>query len=250
MNLQRCVAASLCCLVAISGFAFATNGKKLAEPLKICILSGSFEYDSHESLTAFKKHLEDNYNVQVTLLKAPNDKKDLPGLEALDDCDVALFFTRRMLIEGERLEQVKKYCLSGRPIVAVRTASHGFQNWLEFDKLILGGNYQGHYPDGPETTAMIVTAAAHPVLDGVPVTLKSPGSLYKTSPLADDCTLLMTGTTPGEEPEPLAWTRTHKDGRIFYTALGHPEDFHLPGFRRLLANALFWAAKREVARKE
>jgi type 1 glutamine amidotransferase len=251
MNCHRWVVGSLCCLIAVSGFAFATMpSKKSAAPLKICMLSGSFEYNSHDSLTKFKKYLEDHYNVQCTLLKAPEDKKDLPGLEALDDCDVALFFTRRMLIDGERLEQVKKYCLSGRPIVAVRTASHGFQNWLEFDKLILGGNYHNHYPDGPETTATVVAAAAHPVLEGVPTTLKSPGSLYKTSPLADDCTLLMTGTRPGQEPEPLAWTRTYKGARIFYTSLGHPKDFETAGFRRLITNALFWAAKRKVERKD
>ena len=67
-----------------------------AGPLKVCLLSGSFEYDSHTSLTAFKVYLEENYNAKATLLEAKEPKgADLPGLEALEDCDVALFFTRR-----------------------------------------------------------------------------------------------------------------------------------------------------------
>ena len=78
----------------------------------------------------------------------------IQGLEALDDCDVALFYTRRVTIDGEQLEAVKRYVNSGNPIVALRTTSHGFQNWLEFDKLVLGGNYHGHYPGGPELTAI------------------------------------------------------------------------------------------------
>ena len=34
-------------------------------------------------------------------------------------------------------------------IVALRTASHAFQNWLELDKEVWGGDYQGHYGAGP-----------------------------------------------------------------------------------------------------
>ena len=52
----------------------------------------------------------------------------LQGLENLESCDVALLFTRRLTIKGEQLERVKKYCQSGKPIVAVRTASHGFHS--------------------------------------------------------------------------------------------------------------------------
>ena len=219
------------------------------KPLKVCLISGSFEYDSHTSLTAFKEYLEEGYNARCTLLKAPNFG-DLPGLEALADCDVALFFTRRLKIRGEQLERVKRYCLGGRPIVAVRTASHGFQTWLAFDKLVLGGNYQGHFGDGPTMKAVVAgSAEGHPVLDGVVAPIKSRHSLYKTAPLADDCQLLMTGSTPESGgSQPVTWTRVYEGARVFYTSLGGQQDFEGASFRRLLANALFWAAEREVER--
>jgi len=226
------------------------SGLSDREPLKVCLVSGSFEYDSRTSLEAFKKYLEEEYNARCTLLKAP-DFRDLPGLEALDDCDVALFFTRRLKIGGEQLERVKKYCLSGRPIVAVRTASHGFQRWLECDKVVFGGNYQGHFGDGPTMkTTVVQEAKGHPVLQGVGP-IKSRHSLYRTAPLADDCELLMVGLTPESDgSQPVTWTRVYKGARVLYTSLGGQQDFEGASFRRMLANALFWTAKREVERRE
>ena len=49
---------------------------------------------------------------------------------------MAFIFFKRMQLAGEQLERFQKYVLSGRPIVAVRTASHAVQNWLEFDRVI------------------------------------------------------------------------------------------------------------------
>jgi putative heme-binding domain-containing protein len=216
--------------------------------LKVCLVSGSLEYHSDESLAAFQKYLEEHYPVRCTRAFRKTDN-DLPGLENLDSCDVLLLFTRRLTISGEQLERVKKYCRSGKPIVAVRTASHAFQNWLGLDKEILGGNYQGHYKEGPVTQVAIVDKFKnHPVLAGVQP-FPSMGSLYKNTGLASDDEVLLTGSIPGHT-EPIAWTRVHNGGRVFYTSLGHPEDFKNDNFRRLLVNALFWTAKRRVERKD
>jgi type 1 glutamine amidotransferase len=172
----------------------------------------------------------------------------LPGLEQLDKCDVAVFFTRRLKIDGEQLERIKKYAQSGKPIVAIRTASHGFQNWLAMDKEVLGGDYQNHYGAGPKCEVKITKdGEKHPVLTGVkPWT--STSSLYKNANPAKDVTILMTGSIP-DHTEPVTWVREHKGGRVFYTSLGHPDDFKDENFVRMLTNAVFWTAKREVPAK-
>lgn len=212
-------------------------------PLRVCLVSGSEEYHSDETLAAFAAELRDRYGADCTLLKA-TDVAHLPGTEALDTCDVALFFTRRLTIDGESLEHVKKYVLeSGKPIVGVRTASHGFQNWLEMDRLAFGGSYAGHYKN-ELTTDVTAAAPDHPTLAGFrPFTSK--GSLYKVKPLADGCAVLLEGQSP-EATEPVAWTRTHNGARVLYTSLGHPDDFAEPSFRRFLALSLFWTAGREA----
>ncbi len=250
-NISLVMATSLICCISLGAC-----GKN--EPLKMVFVSGSNEYSSNISLEKYKNYLENNYeNVQIALLKAGGELKfrgeysDLQGLEALDNCDVALFFTRRLTIDGEQLEAVKRYATSGRPIVGIRTASHGFQNWLEFDTLVLGGNYDDHYGDGPPVQIKINSEAKnHPVLKGID-DFSSEYSLYKTSPVASDAEVLISGTIPFEGPErfkaePVAWTRTFKGARVCYISLGGLSDWDNPAFRQLVTNALFWTANREL----
>ena len=212
--------------------------------IKVCLVSGSVEYDSDTSLAAFQNYLEKNYPIQCFRAFRKTDT-DLPGLEALDTCDVAIFFTRRLKIQGDQLERIKKYCASGKPIVGIRTASHGFQNWLDMDKEVLGGNYKNHYgATGNTALAFAPSAESDPILNGVSP-FESVGSLYRNTGLASDAHVLLTGTIPGHT-EPVAWTRMHKGGRVFYTSLGHQEDFKNPQFRMLLVNALFWTVNRQA----
>src|SRR5262249_1484873 len=136
-------------------------------PLKVCLVSGSLEYKSDESLAEFQKYLESHYNVKCSRAFRKTDE-DLPGLENLETCDLMLLFTRRLKIEGEQVDRIKKYCKAGKPIVAVRTASHAFQTWLALDKEVLGGNYQGHYEQGRLAKVQIAEKAKnHPILVGI-----------------------------------------------------------------------------------
>lgn len=235
--------------LCIATFASAAYGndpppQELPPQLKVCVLSGCNTYHSDKSLPLFIKWLEASYNVRVTLVERKADD-DLPGLAALDNCDVAFVFIKRMKLKGDQLERFKKYATGGKPIVAVRTASHAVQTWLEFDKEVLGGNYKSHHPVGPVTKITATPAAkSHPIFGGVELTAAN-DSLYKNAGHSADIQVLLEGTIPDQPTEPLAWTRDYKGGRIFYTSLGAEDTFELPAFRRMLANALFWTARRE-----
>ncbi|QJW93494.1 PVC-type heme-binding CxxCH protein [Frigoriglobus tundricola] len=212
--------------------------------LRVGLLSGSFEYKSDDSLAAFQKHLEEHYPVECVRMFAKAEKDvSLPGSEALETCDVVVFFTRRLEIEGESLERVKKYVSSGKPVVGVRTASHGFQKWLAMDKDVLGGDYKGHFGAGVAEVTVTAAGKAHPILKGV-MPFKANGSLYKNPNVAADVTVLMQGYM-GKESEPVAWTREKDGRRVFYTSLGYPDDFKNDNFVRLLTNGLAWATKSE-----
>jgi type 1 glutamine amidotransferase len=215
-------------------------------PLELCLVSGSFEYHSDQSLAALEKYLVEKFPVRCTRAFAPSEDR-LPGLENLDHADCMLLFTRRLTIQGQPLDQVKRFCQRGGAILGLRTASHAFQHWLALDKEVFGGDYQGHYGNQLLPRIEIVGSQKdHPVLAGVGP-LAAGGSLYKNPALAKDVTVLLTGTIPGHT-EPVAWTRLHRGGRVFYTSLGHPDDFRQPSFLKLLVNALFWATAREGAR--
>jgi type 1 glutamine amidotransferase len=242
---MQTLASALTAFVVLATCATAYD----ARPLAVCLVSGSLEYRSNESLAEFQKYLESKFNVRCSrAFIQGNDEEHLPGLENLDHCDVMLLFTRRLKLSGDELARIKNYCLSGKPIVGVRTASHAIQSWLDLDKEVLGGNYQGHYGNDVETQVQIEPGATDdPLLAGVQPFV-SAGSLYKNPDLAADCRVLLRGKSP-EATEPIAWTRSYKGGRIFYTALGHPRDFQQESFRRLLTNALFWSAGRSVESK-
>ena len=207
--------------------------------LKLCMLSGSFEYDSETSLAVFQNYIEKNHPVQATQIIYQNEDDD-QSLEPLEDTDVLLVFTRRLNTTGIELDRFKAYCAAGRPIVGVRTASHAYENWLDFDNDVLGGDYQGHYGAGVIAHAEVNPHAKdHPILQGIS-NFESYGSLYKNPSIAADTTLLLTGKT-ADHTEPVAWTRSHRGGRVFYISLGHQKDFEVEMFLRLLANGVLWA---------
>ena len=152
-----------------------------------------------------------------------------------------------MTLPEAQLGKIKKYLDSGKPLIGLRTASHAFENWKEWDREVLGGNYHNHDSDKLVATIRIVPETAdHPILKGVDKEFVSGGSLYLNAPLPPSSTVLLMGSVTNEPSEPVAWTHRYKGARVFYTSLGHPKDFENPAFRRLLVNAIFWALNRSV----
>lgn len=221
-----------------------------ANPPTVVFISGEDEYHSAETLPAFARFLETNSALKTIYLERKPKPDRIENLEILDQADLVVLYARRLTLPEDQLQRLQKYFESGKPVIGLRTASHAFQNWLVFDRQVLGGNYGNHY--GKELRPAIrVNAAAknHPILRGVPEQFASAGSLYRNTPLQTNTTLLLTGTVPGHT-EPVAWTHDYKGGRVFYTSLGHPDDFADPAFRTLLSNAIHWALDQPMSRKK
>ena len=205
---------------------------------RVVLISGSFEYDSEESLVILRDYLHANAAMDCELLVFASEQ-DERSLAAIDTADAVLVFTRRMHTAGIELERFQQYCRDGRPIVGVRTASHAWQNWLEFDREVLGGNYEGHFGSGVTTKVEFAAESAeHPILQDIEA-FDAHGSLYQNTPIAEDTQLLATGEE-GQHREPVAWT-CDRAGRAFYTSLGHQHDFWELDFLRLVRNGLLWS---------
>jgi type 1 glutamine amidotransferase len=174
------------------------------------------------------------------------------------DADLLFVSVRRRTPPKEQLDAVRAHLAAGKPLVGIRTACHAFAlrekdkladpklaNWQEFDPEVLGGHYTNHHGPGPKTTiALAPGAEAHPILRGISVAkLIGNGSLYKVNPLVNGTVPLLIGSIPDQAPETVAWTHTYgpKAARIFYTSLGHPDDFQNPEFRHFLVNSVAWA---------
>ncbi len=99
----------------------------------------------------------------------PNDTT-LPGSEALDSAD-GIFMLTHSGIGGRRRPGSKK-CLAGKPIIGLRTSTHGFKgNRLEhFGKTVLGEQWVSHWgKHKSEATKAILEPSSKddPLLRGV-----------------------------------------------------------------------------------
>ncbi|QDU26493.1 Trehalose utilization [Anatilimnocola aggregata] len=239
---------SLLCLLVLGYLTLPARG---AEPavLKIHLL-GAGEYKPVESLTGYQKYLEEKFRVRCTT-SFGNDGKSLPNLEQLKTADVMVVFLRRMNLPAEQMAIIRNHWEQGKPIVAMRTASHAFQpdDNAIFDRQVLGGNYRG---SGSYTTPFKAIAlpakSEHPVLKGVGA-ITSKG-YYGNDKLADDAEVLQVVESDKKTPLPVTWAHTYQGGRTIYTSLGVPEDFQDENFRRLLSNAIFWTAERDPAQMQ
>jgi type 1 glutamine amidotransferase len=222
-------------------------------------LIGDDEYKTETTLPAFAARELEPLGIRCTFAIAdPRTPHDFKGVEALDDAELLVLSVRRRAPTAAQMEIIRKYLAAGKPLVGIRTACHAFDTrgkappghseWTTFDPDVLGGHYTGHYPgDLHPVIAPAPGNNAHPILRAVETPFTSNGSLYKTSPLAAGVQALLLGTIPGHPAEPAAWVNGSGSSRVFYTSLGHPDDFQRPAFRRLLQNAIFWALDRQPA---
>ncbi len=226
----------------------------------VVFLIGEREYNTRETLPTFARDvLIRQLKFRCSFVHA--DAKDgnlFPGIEAIKTADLLVLSVRRRALPARDLALVRQYLAAGRPLLGLRTASHAFhtrgkhpdghEEWQKFDPEVLGGHYVGHHGNKLITTVQaLASAESHPILEGVPGTAFAVGgSLYRVNPLKKACVALLSGRVDGKPSEPVAWTHSYRGGRVFYTSLGHPKDFKLPAFRRLLRNAFLWSLSRKT----
>lgn len=242
MAISLVVAALMACWLPITSQALPSPAD-LEDSKRAVLLAAEDEYDAKLTLAELARDLERDLGLRCTLLTS-DSKTDLPGLEAVEGADLLIVFVRRRTLPEEQIARIRAYVQSGRPVIGLRTASHAFENWKEFDKEVLGGAYSGHHGKGrPTSLSRAPGAARHPILRGLPRELpNSPSWLYRNTPLAPSAVPLLIGRVEGEAPEPVAWVNTPRPGqRVFYASLGVPEDFAQAWFRRMLRNAAAWA---------
>ena len=226
----------------------------------VVIVSAEREYKTEQTLPVFaRKHLGKDFRVSY-VFGNPKERNDLPGIEVLKDADLLLLSVRRRALPKKQLNIIRRYVNSGKPIVGIRTAGHAFAlrkgpppeghaMWRRFDSDVLGGNYHGHHGNEFLPTVSVASGEEkHPILAGVKLNgFKTSGSLYQVSPLKESTTPLLTAAIENVPAEPVAWTNVGQNGvRVFYTSLGHPDDFQSPAFNRLLKNAVYWAVGVET----
>lgn len=256
---RKILAAILIVAVGLLGGNPLPAQKKSGKPHLVFLISEDpLNYEAHLTIPPFADSLQKAGLFNTTVLKGRGKHESFrfEGLDALDKADVLVVFCRRVALPYAQMEKIKSFIKSGKPVVGIRTANHGFsvreklaveghEAWWGFVPDILGHENKGYEPEPLGTLVEVKPEnAGHPILKGIsPEAWKSSGSTYKVSPLIDPlAVVILTGSTPNVK-EPAAWTRKNDyGGKVFYTSLGYPKDFSEPRFRQLIVNALKWAA--------
>jgi type 1 glutamine amidotransferase len=234
-------------LLIPSAAALSDAGKTSdARPLTILVM---LKKKTHP----FVKYLDDHYQVKMHFA-VPEAGKGIPGVEAVDQCDVILLSQRRENTTPEQTAILKKALLKDKkPIVGIRQASHAFNAWPEIDREVFGATYKGHFFEDKANQVVQFEPRGkdHPLLAGFKPFMCG-GYPYTYTNLAPDVEVLMTGGLPGKM-QPIVWTRVTKEGqRIFYTRYDEDDLVKSEECRVVLARALFWAVGRDIekARKK
>lgn len=259
---------------------------------KIVFVATDHEYRGEETLPAMARILAKNYGFTCTVVFGLDDNgnilpgsSNLRGLEALEDADLMVIFTRFSNFINEEMQYLDDYLKRGGPVIGLRTSTHAFANqgnvkwehygynydgenklWKDgFGELILGETWVGHYGTNHEQASRIIPEEAqrsHPILIGVHDMVVQSGG-YAAYPKGTVLARgqVLNGLTADSKPDtkkellPVAWVRNYSlesgaSGRVFTTTHGASEDFLNDGFRRMLLNATFWAMGMESEIKE
>jgi type 1 glutamine amidotransferase len=254
--------------VSVPGIA-EEKGVEKKKP-HVVFVTGDDEYRSEATMPMIAGILETRHNMKCTVCyaidektgqKNPKYQKNIEGLEALKTADLAVFFMRFRQLPDDQLKMILDYVNSGRPIVGLRTSTHAFRypdgphtKWNDdFGISVFGQKWIRHHGH-KSSTNVYVAVKDHPITRGVDPEFHCRSWLYHVVPLHGDCRSLLIGSAlkdrnPGKDifgiPSPVAWTKSYKGARVFYTSLGHPMDLDKESVRRLLINGIYWALGKE-----
>ena len=111
------------------------GGEGPGQGKNIVFVTGDEEYRSEESMPMLAKILATHHGFRCTVLLAINKDTgeidpltldNIPGLRNLERADLMVLFTRFRELPDEQMKYIMDYTNSGKPIIALRTATHPF----------------------------------------------------------------------------------------------------------------------------
>lgn len=243
-------------IVPLKGAGIVFRGTKGPGKGKhVVLVAGDDEYHSEEEFPQLAKILAKREGFTCTVLFAirsqdgtidPHARRNIPGLEALENADLLIIFTRFRDLPDDQMKYLVDYIESGRPIIGIRTATHAFElttsktyarySWNSaipgwaggFGRRVLGTTWVAHHAKhGKQSTRGIFAKgeAHNPILNGIRNgEIWVPTDVYEVDPLPPTCHPLVLGEVltgmhaddprvtgkPNDPMIPVAWTNLYK----------------------------------------
>ncbi|MBL9076795.1 MAG: ThuA domain-containing protein [Planctomycetes bacterium] len=200
---------------------YAGRGDGPGAGAHVVFVTGDEEYRSEQGMPQLARILA-RLGCRCTVLFAvaadgtidPGVRDRIPGLAALRDADLMVLFTRFRDLPDADMQHIVDYVEAGRPIVALRTATHAFapaatrrfahwgwdsRQWDGgFGRQVLGETWVAHHgAHGTQSARGDVVAAQreHPIVRGIaPGSIWDPADVYAVRlPLPAGCTSIVQG---------------------------------------------------------
>lgn len=237
-------------LLALAGLigpaAFAQN-----EPLRVAVVTGGHGYEKEDFLTLFRSM----GGIRFRLIDPEEDYSQF--LENIDEWpyDVLVLYNMAQDISEKRKQNLMKLLDKGVGLVVLHHAIANFNEWPEYWNII-GARYylkpidepgnkhlRSQYKHGVDFHVKIADKE-HPVTKGVD-DFDITDETYKLYDVWPDNHVLLTTDAPTSE-KIIGWTRKYKNSNVFFMQLGHDsEAYYNPSYRKLVLQAIKWAAKNQ-----
>lgn len=261
--------------IVLTAFPTTTFAQEKTKQPHVVIVVGTWHYSPERTMPVFEKELQ-RHGFRTTLVMADQDPEKLsgnvlPGIEALESADAAIFFSRFLKLPDSEFQYIENFLRRGKPVIGLRTANHSFKYpkghpryaWNDgFGRRALGTPYVVHQA-GTTEISVVEKHRKHPIMTGVTKTnWVSKGTLYLTR-LEAGCVPLVVGKGLGKprlvekdygpiqindsESDIVAWVWQNEwGGKVFGTSFGHPADFAEESFTRMLVNSVCWATDQPL----
>lgn len=144
---------STACLSSSAPLTFEGTGGA-GKGKHIVFIANDHEYRSEESCPAIAKILAKRHGFRCTVLFGLDEQgfikagaEKVPGMEALQDADLLVFFTRFMNLPDAQADLLVAYFERGGPAVGIRTSTHCFNvqegKWAKLNFNHEGEDYRG-----------------------------------------------------------------------------------------------------------
>ncbi|MCS7167243.1 MAG: ThuA domain-containing protein [Gemmatales bacterium] len=280
MHTNRGILFGCCLAIAVSLYAAGAQ-QEAPRKVRVVIVDGQNNHDWRSTTPFMKRVLEESgrFEVDVSSYLRPGDKPGrvptIPFPPDLSKYDVVLSNYNGGPWPAEFQKEFESRLREGKiGLVIVHAANNAFGNWQEYNRMIgLGwrnpkqgdriylndkgelvrlpsgkGDGSGHRYTGEFT--VVIRDADHPITRGLPREWRhTRDELYDNlrGP-AENLHILATAFSKGTGVhEPIVWTVSYGQGRVFHTPLGHDlNGMRCIGFITILRRGTEWAATGQV----
>ncbi|MFC4874674.1 ThuA domain-containing protein [Negadavirga shengliensis] len=224
----------LCAFAVVTGFASTEL------PISVLLITGGHDFERER----FFEMMDALENIQYVEVKHPKANDHFVG-EDIEKYDLILFYDMVQEITADQKQGLERWVDKGIGLVFLHHSIVSYQNW-DYYRGLVGGRYlenDSGYQHDVAFRAHIMEKG-HPIVKGLS-NFEVYDEIYKDVDISDNVQPLISTDHPESMPL-LAWCQQLSPStRTVYIQPGHgPEVYALPAYRKLLQQAIQWAAGR------